>query len=112
MLGTQNSNVKSPISDLRSVCIGAPSVAKFSAANLSDLAEIFCPECGYDLRSIDSARCPECGTQWDRTQLARSRLPWAARATIGRGRAYARTVWLAIVRPRRVADEVARPVSM
>ena len=75
--------------------------------------ELFCPECGYDLRGTEHTdRCPECGTAIDRSAIAaESRIPWVHRAAIGRLRAYRRTVWLATLRPRRLGAEAARPVS-
>jgi predicted RNA-binding Zn-ribbon protein involved in translation (DUF1610 family) len=73
--------------------------------------ELFCPECGYNLRGITSARCPECGTEIDRAKLAESQIPWVHRAKIGRVRAYVRTAWLATARPNRLAMEMAGPVS-
>ena len=76
------------------------------------LQDILCPECGYDLRAIDSDRCPECGHAVDRTALAKSRIPWTFRGgTIGRWRAYWRTVWLGAWRIGRLAEEVTRPVD-
>jgi hypothetical protein len=74
-------------------------------------AELFCPECGYDLRAITSERCPECGLAIDRAAMGVSRLPWAHRQKIGRVRAYWRTNLMALFRPRKIAEEMARPVS-
>jgi len=71
-------------------------------------AEFFCPECGYDLRAITSERCPECGLTIDRASMSVSRLPWSHRHKIGRVRAYWRTM---LIRPRKLAEEMARPVS-
>jgi hypothetical protein len=81
--------------------------------NLSDIIEIFCLDCGYDLRGIEqSERCPECGAAIDRGAVGRSRIPWTRRAEIGRVRAYAQTLWLVLSRPRRLAEEVGRPVRL
>jgi hypothetical protein len=74
-------------------------------------AEFYCPECGYDLRAIASDRCPECGISIDRAAMSVSRLPWSHRRQIGRFRAYWRTNLIAIFRPRKIAEEMARPVS-
>jgi hypothetical protein len=79
---------------------------------LTEVAEIFCPQCGYDLRGIESARCPECGHEIDRTGLAKSQIPWTWRGqTIGRWRAYWRTVGLGSWRIGWLAGEVNRPVD-
>jgi hypothetical protein len=72
---------------------------------------LHCPDCGYNLFGIDSDRCPECGLPIDRSILGESRLPWMHRHKIGRVRAFLRTVVLATVRPRKIAEEVNRPVS-
>lgn len=72
--------------------------------------ELSCPDCGYDLRGIASARCPECGLAIDREQLGVSRIPWSHRRLIGRVRAYGRTVWRATFHTRRLSAEAARPV--
>ena len=73
--------------------------------------ELFCPECGYNLSGIDSPRCPECGTAIDRSTLAEAQIPWAHRGKIGRRRAYWRTVGMVLLRPRKLAAEITRPVS-
>jgi hypothetical protein len=82
------------------------------AAPAESTLEPICPRCGYDLRSIASDRCPECGLIIDRTAMSVSRIPWTHRRSIGRWRAYWRTNLLAIFRPRKLADEIARPVSL
>ena len=74
--------------------------------------ELFCPECGYNLRALQGAeRCPECGLPIDRQGFARSQIPWVHRRHLGRIRAYWRTLWLATLRPARVAAEASRRVS-
>jgi hypothetical protein len=82
-----------------------------TAAAVND-DELFCPECGYNLRGIDNIdRCPECGQVLDRARLTASNIPWTHRDEIGSVKAYRRTVWLALRYPFRAADDVARPVS-
>jgi hypothetical protein len=74
--------------------------------------ELFCPECGYNLRGIaEAGRCPECGLTVDREGFARSQIPWVHRRHVGRIRAYWRTAWLATLRPGLIAREAARRVS-
>jgi hypothetical protein len=70
-----------------------------------------CPHCGYDLRAIASERCPECGEPIDRDAARRSQIPWAHRRQIGWWRAYWRTVALVLLHPKKLAAEIARPVS-
>ena len=77
-----------------------------------ETAEPVCPACGYDLRSIQSERCPECGLPVDLSILPVSRLPWAHRRTIGRFRAFWATTLLVFFNTDRLADEIARPVSL
>jgi hypothetical protein len=71
----------------------------------------FCPGCGYDLRGITSDRCPECGTPFDPNQPTEPQIPWSHRATLGRRRAFWRTVKLATFRTSQFAAEINRPVS-
>lgn len=88
-----------------------PSPAAATVA-IPDDADLFCPECGYALRGIEGiARCPECGFPIDRADIARSQIPWAHRRHVGRFRAYWRTLWLATLRPRRLAAEASRRVD-
>jgi hypothetical protein len=74
--------------------------------------DLFCPECGYDLRGSASDRCPECGLAIDRAAMSVSRIPWVHRREIGRFRAYWRTTWMVMVRRRRLADEMNRPITI
>jgi hypothetical protein len=70
---------------------------------------LFCPDCGYDLQAIESDRCPECGLIIDRTALGQSVIPWLHRSSIGRFRAFWRTVNMATFRPRQLAQELVHP---
>lgn len=70
-----------------------------------------CPQCGYDLRGIDSARCPECGLKIDRAAALHSLIPWTYRRANGRILTYFQTVWLMTKGVRRFRDETTRPVS-
>lgn len=71
---------------------------------------LHCPRCGYDLRMLTSDRCPECGLPLAQAQLARSNIPWEHRKTIGRFKAFWRTVPLGLFQPRKLAVNVATPV--
>ncbi len=73
--------------------------------------ELYCQDCGYNLRGLTSMRCPECGESLDAVRAMEPRLPWANRDTVGRVRAYWRTVFLVTFRTRLLAEELARPVS-
>ena len=72
---------------------------------------IICPACGYDLRAMSGDRCPECGHSINRASLAGTQIPWTFRKGIGRWRAYWKTVALALFEPRRLAMEVAHPLT-
>lgn len=78
----------------------------------TELDETFhCAGCDYDLRGLTSDRCPECGSPIDREALLVPRIPWAHRKQIGWIRAFFRTCLLAFLSPRRLAEDVRRPVS-
>src|SRR5688500_10823675 len=68
-----------------------------------------CPACGYDLRGAPATRCPECGLQVDADLLRVSGIPWTHRRTMGRVRAYLRTLRLMTFGGEAVALEPARP---
>lgn len=74
-------------------------------------AGVICPECGYDLRGLTSARCPECGDDVTHLRSRRTQIPWSYRRGIGRMRAYWSTVWLVVRRPSRLASEINCDVS-
>jgi len=76
---------------------------------LDSASELYCPGCGYDLRSIGSNRCPECGLTVDRSQLGQSIIPWLHREKLGRYRAFWRTVRLVSVSPRKLAHDMSCP---
>ncbi len=72
---------------------------------------LFCPQCGYNLRDIDSELCPECAYSLAFLRQAEPQLPWLRRDEIGRVRAYWRTIGLAIRHKKRFWEEISRPVS-
>jgi hypothetical protein len=69
---------------------------------------VLCPGCGYDLRGTTGERCSECGLAIDRAALERSGFPWAHRASLGRMRAFLKTVWLVTVDAASLRYEVAK----
>jgi hypothetical protein len=73
--------------------------------------ELSCPQCGYNLRDLHSDNCPECGLAIDRSTLGQSIIPWLHRKTIGKVRAFWRTVNLATFRPRSLAREMNCPAQ-
>jgi hypothetical protein len=73
--------------------------------------DLHCPQCGYNLRGIESSSCPECGLTIDRAAFAESQLPWSHRKRLGYVRAYVRTAVMAMLDSQQLASEVARPVS-
>lgn len=80
-----------------------------SPAAIAD--DLFCQNCGYNLRTLISERCPECGDSIAGVRSLESQIPWVHRKQLGRWRAYWKTVWMVMFRRRQLAEEVARPIS-
>jgi hypothetical protein len=80
-----------------------------ATTDLAHPQELYCPECGYNLREIASERCPECGGRVDRSTLGQSVVPWLQRERLGRLTAFWRTVGMATFRTRFLALEMSRP---
>ncbi|MEW6253184.1 MAG: hypothetical protein AB1716_21305 [Planctomycetota bacterium] len=74
-------------------------------------AGLYCPDCGYDLRSLTSDRCPECGFDLTPIRAPESQIPWTRRRARGRLRAYWQTVEFVLRQPKKLCLEIARPVS-
>ncbi len=88
---------------------GSSPTNAMSEAEIAD--ELYCQDCGYNLRGLTSMRCPECGESLDAVRAMEPRLPWTHRKTLGRFRAYWKTVYFVTFRTRLFAEELARPVS-
>ena len=92
-----------------------PTDGKAPAAEEARHAEIppdvYCQECGYQLRGLTGDRCPECGRSLEGIRSQSPRIPWVRRRKIGRFRAYWKTVWFVMFRQRQFCEEMARPVS-
>ncbi len=91
-----------------------PSTAKKDAAistGNSIAQDIFCQDCGYNLRGLTGDRCPECGRSLEGLRSNVSKIPWVRRKEIGRFRAYWKTVWFVMFRQRQFCDEMARLVN-
>jgi len=73
--------------------------------------DLFCQDCGYNLRGLTGDRCPECGRSLAGLRSDVSQIPWVHRKKIGRFRAYWKTVWFVMFRQRQFCDEMVRPVS-
>jgi len=73
--------------------------------------DLYCPDCGYNLRGLTGERCPECGSSIEGMRDRTSRIPWVHRKEIGLIRAYWATVWLVMFRQRRFVNEIAREVN-
>jgi len=72
---------------------------------------VLCPACGYDLRATTGERCSECGWTIDREALKRSALPWAHRKSVGRFRAFLKTIWLVTADSNSLRHETAKAQS-
>jgi hypothetical protein len=73
--------------------------------------DVYCPDCGYNLRALISDRCPECGLDVSFVKSDESRLPWLRRDTLGILRAYLMTVWMVMFRTKHFCLEMSRPVD-
>lgn len=73
--------------------------------------DLFCQECGYNLRGLISDLCPECGHSVENVRAVEPQIPWVHRTKLGPERAYWKTIWLVMFRQRRFCEEIARPVS-
>ena len=81
------------------------------AVSAADEEAVYCPRCGYDLRTLTGPTCPECGAECDPQAMRLSRVPWLFRR-VGWFRALRRTVWAVSVRPARFSLEMERPVDL
>lgn len=73
-----------------------------------------CPECGYSLRRLESARCPECGQNFPTRQRAFRRwavrrLPWDRVARGSLFVAYVRTLLVILICPCHAGHRVVIP---
>lgn len=73
--------------------------------------DLYCSQCGYNLRGCAAERCPECGYDLAGFRTAEPQIPWARRRGIGWVRAYVKTLWMTRMRHRVFCEEMARPVS-
>lgn len=74
-------------------------------------ADVFCPECDYNLRGLVSDRCPECGYEVSKLKSMESAIPWVHRKRIGWWRAYFATMWMVMFRNVEFCNEIVKPVS-
>jgi hypothetical protein len=68
--------------------------------------DIYCHECGYNLRGISEPRCPECGKESPALLNAEPSIPWIHRKQIGNVRAFLKTVLFATFSPRKLSEDV------
>ncbi|GJM24464.1 MAG: hypothetical protein DHS20C16_08790 [Phycisphaerae bacterium] len=68
--------------------------------------DVYCHECGYNIRGIESSRCPECGKNLPATQKAEPSIPWIHRKRIGNVSAFFKTVLFATFSPRKLSKDV------
>jgi len=74
-------------------------------------ADIYCPVCAYQLFGLTSEKCPECGHDLANLWAGECGIPWEHRKTIGRLRAYDRTVRLVVFHPLRFSEEYSHEVD-
>ncbi len=80
-------------------------------ANHTIPADLYCPECGYNLRGLTSDKCPECGYDVEIIRGGDSLLPWVNREKLGWLRAYWKTVWMVMFHAETFSLEICRTVS-
>lgn len=76
----------------------------------NDLA-LLCPHCGYDLRGATGDMCSECGRAVDQAELAKPQIPWVRRDRYSLPGRFLRTAWWVTNHPRRLSQEVAKPID-
>ena len=82
------------------------------SASLPEITDdIYCPECGYNLRGLTGNRCPECGHDIQIIRERKTQIPWVYRDKEGSFRAYWRTVWMVMFQNQRFCLEISRPVD-
>jgi hypothetical protein len=74
-------------------------------------ADLYCPDCGYNLRGLTSRRCPECGLVLDFIESDTPIIPWERRRELGRFRAYWQTVLMVMFRNKLFCRAAYRPVG-
>ena len=74
-------------------------------------ADLYCPDCGYNLRGLTSDRCPECGLVLDFIESDTPIIPWERRHELGPFRAYWQTVRMVILRNKVFCRAAYRSVS-
>ncbi len=73
--------------------------------------DLECPECGYSLRGLTSARCPECGLDLGFVESADSLIPWQRARGLRRIVAFWQTVLLVTFRPKRFCRAACQHVD-
>jgi hypothetical protein len=81
------------------------------AARPAIAEDLFCQNCGYNLRGLTGDICPECGNSLASVRSDICNIPWVHRKQLGWWRAYWKTIWLVMFRQRQFAEEMARPVG-
>lgn len=74
-------------------------------------ADLLCYHCHQNLRGVPDGKCPECGRAFDRGITLASTVPWQQRRTIGWPRAYLRTMYMVVRRPRELIGYARGPMS-
>lgn len=86
--------------------------SQMAATAVAIESDVFCPDCGYNLRTLTSDRCPECGVDVRLIRERKSQIPWIYRDTQGAFRSYWKTVWMVTFKSRQFCTEMARPVDL
>lgn len=88
-----------------------PRAASVEVPELPEIPfDVFCQECGYNLRGLTGDRCPECGTSLEALRSPTSQIPWVHRDELGWWRAYWGTVRMVTFHRKRLCEEMLRPI--
>ncbi len=73
--------------------------------------DLFCLDCGYNLRGLTGNQCPECGHDIAYIRTHETKIPWTHRREIGWFLAFWKTVYFVLLSKRRLWEELCRPVD-
>jgi len=101
-----NAALEPTVPDESSESINPTGDVRADTSNPSVALDVYCHECGYNLRGLTGTRCPECGKDSPALANAEPNIPWVHRARLGNLWAFTKTVLFASFRPRKLSQNV------